>query len=61
MTHNTIDVDIVACVCIYLIFSSGTREAAAPIETPPSLDWNEVNSQRRNSLSSPSEDELGWF
>lgn len=40
--------------------SAGTREAAAPIETPPTLDWNEVNSQRRNSLSSPSEDELDF-
>lgn len=40
--------------------SAGTREAAAPVETPPTLDWNEVNSQRRNSLSSPSEDELDF-
>lgn len=40
--------------------SAVTREAAVPIETPPTLDWNEVNSQRRNSLSSPSEDELDF-
>lgn len=39
--------------------ATGNREVNA-LEPPASCDWNEVNSQRRNSLSSPSEDELDF-
>ncbi|XP_063685176.1 CCR4-NOT transcription complex subunit 4-like isoform X2 [Bolinopsis microptera] len=39
--------------------SSGSRESGS-LEPPNTADWNEINSQRRNSLSSPSEDELDF-
>jgi len=40
--------------------SAGSRESCPLVDGPANCDWKEVNSQRRNSLSSPSEDELDF-
>lgn len=41
-------------------FVTGCLDTLGSIDTAPVLDWKEINSQRRGSLSSPSEDELDF-